>query len=439
MRFKLEQGNEEINSTGGISIVGGILNKSNVFSGGLSVSGGGKLMFAGHCKAMIALQCEGRSDFNDIELHRKDPVFQESLELKYVPSESILRQRIGAAAEIGLVNDLPFENLKILCEADSFGTLEADGIKFTPVHCDVTPMDNSGTKKENVGRTYKGFDGYAPMMAYVGTEGYLLNSELRPGKQHCQKGTPEFLERTFALDEKLKIENPLYLLDSGNDSSDNLDLLLEAGKWFIIKRNPRKEPREWLVKHAKCLGDKDSPRAGKTVYTGSLSTVRPPKCKSVKTLFLHFEVTERTIDAKGEELLIPDYSINSWWSNIPNYSSTVVEFYHTQGTSEQFHSEYKSGLDLERLPAKKFSTNSLVFGLGMLAFNVLRLMGQSALRLEKDLPIKVGIKRRRVGSVIKDLIYIACKRIDHANRTILKFGRNCPWFNVFKKLSLKFC
>ena len=49
--------------------------------------------------------------------------------------------------------------------------------------------------------TAKGFDGYAPIMAYIGDEGYLVNTELREGKQHCQKG-----------------------------------ILIEDGSWFVIKR-----------------------------------------------------------------------------------------------------------------------------------------------------------------------------------------------------------
>ena len=36
---------------------------------------------------------------------------------------------------------------------------------MVPVDIDVTPMDNSKTSKQGVSRTYKGFDGYAPMMA----------------------------------------------------------------------------------------------------------------------------------------------------------------------------------------------------------------------------------------------------------------------------------
>ena len=63
-----------------------------------------------------------------------------------------------------------------------------------PVDIDVTPFDNSRTKKEGVSRTYKGYDDYVPIMAYIGTEGYLVDTELREGRQHCQKGTPEFLK-----------------------------------------------------------------------------------------------------------------------------------------------------------------------------------------------------------------------------------------------------
>ena len=44
-------------------------------------------------------------------------------------------------------------------------------------------------------KTMEAVDGYAPIMAYIGTEGYLVNCELREGKQHCWKHTPEFLRK----------------------------------------------------------------------------------------------------------------------------------------------------------------------------------------------------------------------------------------------------
>ena len=438
MNYKIEQGNEEINSTGGISLVGGILNKSKVFVNSEFERGGGDLKHDAHCKAMTALLCEGRSDFVDIELHKHDPVFKESLGLEQVPSESSFRQQLGEAAIYG-TKKIPRENLRILSSVETFHTLKGDGVEYVPAHYDVTPMDNSGSRKEGSSRTYKGFDGYAPMMAYVGTQGYMLNCELREGSDHCQKGTVEFLKETFLLSDELGLENVLHIMDSGNDSSENIDLFLKEDRWFIIKRNPRQEHRARLISDALAFGDKTSPRKGKNVYTGVLSNTRPPNVESDKPVFLHFEVTERFSDADGQLLLMPDYDINSWWSNIPDYTSTVIEFYHTQGTSEQFHSEYKTDLDLERLPSGAFATNDLILRLGMMAFNILRLIGQSALELREFLPIKLNVKRRRLASVMKDLIYIACKRVTHGNRVVLKFGRNCPWFTVFRKLSLKFC
>ncbi len=75
----------------------------------------------------------------------------------------------------------------------------------------------------------------------------MINTELRVGKQHCQKNTPAFLREIIALCRRLTDEPLLFRLDSGNDSAENIGILLEAGCHFIMKRNPRKESREdWL-------------------------------------------------------------------------------------------------------------------------------------------------------------------------------------------------
>lgn len=100
---------------------------------------------------------------------------------------------------------------------------------YVPVDIDVTPFDNSKTRKEGVSRTYKGYDGYAPIMAYIGTEGYLVNAQLREGKQHCQCGTPAFLRETIALCRQITDEPLLIRLDTGNDSAENIGILLESG------------------------------------------------------------------------------------------------------------------------------------------------------------------------------------------------------------------
>lgn len=103
-----------------------------------------------------------------------------------IPSEETLRQRMDDIGD-SLRRTILEQNVEMLLADKIQPTALANGL--VPVDIDVTPMDNSKSKKEGVSRTYKGFDGYAPMMAYIGTEGYAINFELREGKQHCQKGT----------------------------------------------------------------------------------------------------------------------------------------------------------------------------------------------------------------------------------------------------------
>jgi hypothetical protein len=125
----------------------------------------------------------------------------------------------------------------------TFGRVDADGLKLVPVDMDVSPLDNSGSSKQGVSFTYKKHDGYAPMFAYAGTEGYMLDCELRPGKQHCQSGTPDSIRRSIATLKKLGLEGQgLFRLDSGNDAAENFDAL--GDEYFLIKRNLRKESRE---------------------------------------------------------------------------------------------------------------------------------------------------------------------------------------------------
>lgn len=57
---------------------------------------------------------------------------------------------------------------------------------------------------------------------------------------------------------------PLLLrMDAGNDAADNVNLCLDQGADFLIKRNPRQEkPEDWLVL-AQREGRWSEPRPGK--------------------------------------------------------------------------------------------------------------------------------------------------------------------------------
>ena len=174
---------------------------------------------------------------------------------------------------------IPEESVELIKSSNAPLTpLVLDGNrKYLPVDTDVSPFDNSKTKKEAVSRTYKGYDGYAPIFAYLGQEGYCIGAELRPGKDHCQKGTVDFLRRVINNARRITNQPLLMRLDSGNDSADNLSLF-EAEQTkvdYIIKRNLRRESPEMWLNIAEEQGTKYIEREGKTVYTGS--TMKKPK------------------------------------------------------------------------------------------------------------------------------------------------------------------
>ena len=212
------------------------------------------------------------------------------------------------------------------------------------------------------------------MMAYIGTEGYAVNFELREGKQHCQNGTVEFLLETINLCKKLTDKPLLERLDSGNDSIDNVAVMIDTGCSFIIKRNLRKESKdEWFQMAKTYCKDITTPREGKTVYIGSdWKEVTSKRFEKDFTLRAGYEITERTIDKKGQFLLPADIKVETWWTNLGESDHEIIKLYHAHGECEQYHSEVKSDMDVERLPSGKFEINALVLELTVIAYNILR-------------------------------------------------------------------
>lgn len=107
--------------------------------------------------------------------------------------------------------------------------------------------------------------------------------------------------------------------------------------------------------------------------------------------------------------------------------------YEGHGAHEQFHSEFKIDLDLQRLPSGKFDTNARVCALAALAMNILRLIGEAGLH-GSDAPVRLPAKRRRIKTVIQELIYRAARLIDHGRRRILGLGANDRSAPAFARL-----
>ena len=304
---------------------------------------------------------------------------------------------------------------------------------------DVSPLNQDKSHKENISMTYKKSMGYAPNYMYVGVEGFMVSTEFRPGSQHCQKGTPEYLQDSISTIRGIFPHGKVLLrMDSGNDSMANYGVILDAGMFFICKRNLRKESLQGWLEHAKkhTLAENiHHPREGKTVYIGSTWLDREYKDASGNlkkiTLRAVYEITERTMEPDGQFLMPADVEVNMYMTNTDLKDEQVIEMYHQHANCEQMHSELKSDMDFEKVPSGKYRTNALLNDLAMLAFNILRCVGMRLYDLKK-IPKRGDAFRRRLGTVIRGIINSPGMIVDHQSYRKLDLGRANPWADAFR-------
>jgi hypothetical protein len=395
-------------------------------------------------KSYVGLLVQGKNDFEAIEEFRGDAFFTRALSVGAVPSCSTLRQRMDSHAPSWFELASQF-NLALLSAHYATGPLDFGALPcgYMPVDWDTFVMNNSGTQKEAVGRTYQGVDGYTPCATYLGSLGYCLELALRPGVQHSALETDLNLERVLPMAAQLTQLPLLFRADSGLCSLKVMQEVcsqaaaLSREIAFIIKWNPRKTPVVAIA--ATCVAYASTMwchlREGKrmclwtqAIYLDGVGTPANP----VRRVF---RLIERTIDKHGSPLLLPDYELEGWTTTLP-HSLTMqnnIELCKDHATHEQFHSEFKTDMDLERLPSGKFDTNFLVCTLAAVAMNILRLMGQSAL-LGPDAPIRHAAKRRRMKTVMQELMFKAGRTIQHAGRWVLGLGAHDGAHTVFERL-----
>lgn len=161
-----------------------------------------------------------------------------------------------------------------------------------------------------------------------------------------------------------------------------------------LQRSESKE--DWITKVKECCKNIRNPRDGKTGYIGSswkdvAYADSEEKSKTI-TMRIVYEVIECTTYKNKQFLLVPDIECNAIWTNLGWSNDDIINGYHAHGECEQFHSEIKTDMDVERLPSGKFDTNKLVLELPVLAYNILRLMGQEPLKTGEFLRQNILLK-----------------------------------------------
>ena len=262
-KFRIEQSRTETYTpTAGLALVGHCINRhTSLAKTARSIPKRHGIPNIDLFRTYAGLLCMGKSDFEAAESLRLDPFFKHALGIKQSPSAPRLRQRFDEDAE-AIIPLIDAASVEFIASVSAPITALSTG--HVALDMDVFPQDNSRTQKEAVSYTYKGYDGYAPIAAHVGSEGWCLSCELRPGSQHAQKEFGYTLERVLPRVRQLTSAPVLVRLDGAHDAAVNRRQLAAAtGIDYLIKWNPRREdPEPWLAK-ATARGAWEQVREGK--------------------------------------------------------------------------------------------------------------------------------------------------------------------------------
>ncbi len=351
--------------------------------------------------SMLGLLTQGKTDYAHIEEFRGNAFFKNVLGLRQVPSEETYRQRFKAlATSTNLASLLPAYSVKLYNRLGMEPVvIEKDGQQWIRVDVDPVIYDNSDTKKEGTAHTYNKQFGYAAIFAYL-DGGWMVNAQLNPGNTSFHgPGTINFVTQSLDQADKISPLTKLLVTDCGLEDQQFLEVLLARENTdLIIKHNQRRDSSLKWLEVAKTQGRlvRENKAKGYRIYQGS--TYRQLK-SSKKMLRLVFEVRE-IFKKNGRNLLLPEVKLFSVWTSIECFSEQeILRLYRLRGTSEQYHAEFKSEMDMERPPSDNLQVNNAFLLMGMLAHNMLKAI---ALDMVKDEGL--GLKqanRRRIRTVMR--------------------------------------
>lgn len=423
-RFNIEQSDSEFyTSQSGMALVGLAVNRYTTLVSRVGKAAPSQgIATADVLRSYLGLLCQGKSDFEAIRpFWEDDEFFAAALAVQKVPSVETLRQRMDKVAE-AVRPILNFCTIELLKKAKA--ALSALPSGHMPLDMDVFTQDNSNTKKEGVSWTYRKYDGFAPIAAWLGLEGWCLEIEQRPGSQHAQEGFVPFLLRAINKSRQLTEAPLLVRLDSAHDAIRTLVTLAAEQVDFIVKWNPRGTDVPARASEVFACGKtiKQDKKGRIAILTETVNRSYKDEDGNDQTIKVRrvLRATERYFEKDGTPLLVPDVEIEGWWTNLSVAKDKVIELYKGHALCEQYHSELKSDMDLERLPSGKFATNALVMSCAGLAYNILRAVGQVGLMTGKQR--RRAKQRRRIKTVMQDLIYCAARFIRHANSLTLRFS-----------------
>jgi len=276
------------------------------------------------------------------------------------------------------------------------------------------------SEKKAAQKTYKGFVGYNPMLAWLAEPNVFLGGVFREGNASPQchiLSLLRYCRRCLSKAARLRLRS-----DSAGYRLDVMVYCQRHGIEFAIGADLDCAVREAIDKIPEkrwrlVVRGNDTFLLAETIHApgGSESRQRLPAFRLI--------VTRRI----GQlDLFKPAIKYRAIITSLPSSMGTldVLDFYNARGTAEKAIGELKNGFGLEQLPCGDLLANAAFFQTCLFAYNLVQLFKHQALPKGWG---KFCIKNLRFRLFAQAAIVVR-----HARQTVLKLSEGYPFFRLFE-------
>jgi len=369
-------------------------------------------------QCMVVHLLLGYRKLRDMDLYRDDPLVQQVLGLKRLPSVSTLSRMLGEfdaqslEAQRDLNRDLVLSRLAN--EKTARVTLDFDGsVQSTTRHAEGSAVGFNKKKK--------GARSYYPLFCTIAQTGQVFDHLHRSGNVHDSNGACEFVARCV---EAVRAVLPSARIETRMDSaffSDEMVTTLEAlGAEYTIS-----VPFERFVELKQKIEKRRYwwPTRGTKGRSAHFEEYWKPKSWEQRARFL-FVRQKTKVQTKGPlqlDLFEPTAENFDYKAVITNKTSGAghtVRFHEGRGSQEKIFAEIKSDAQMDYIPARRRVANEVYLMSSVLAHNLAR-----ELQMQIKAPERATTPGRMARWVFEELSTIRGKIIRRAGRLTSPQGK----------------
>ena len=295
--------------------------------------------------------------------------------------------------------------------------LKQDGLTEYTLDADATGVI---AEKRDAQWTYKGTQGYMPMLGFLFETPVCLVDEFREGNDPPQARQKAFYESCKA---KMPAGKRIarYRADSASYQADLINQLEADGvTWVItadqdcaVKRLIQGIPEaEWKA-----------PKAGCGYWIAeSIHTMN----RTEKAFRLIIKREEHRNPDLFDQSRYRYHVVASNWPMEKKHAFEILAWHNQRGHAENFNKELKIGFGLEQMPCGQFGANAIFFRIGVIAYNLF-------------IGFKLNVcpkmcQSETIGTFRWRLIQVAGRIVRHAGRMILRLSVDAQRFVTLEEI-----